>query len=306
MDLVTPAYRAAATLAQHLPRPLVEGVAPQLAGLWAWRPSDRRRMVERHQRRVDPGLTGDALRRRVAAVYRSYGRYYGESFRLPSVGADELDRRLDVVGYEHVEAALERGLGPILALPHLGSWEWPAHWLVRVKGLPLTTVVERLEPPALFEWFADHRRRMGLNIVPLGPDASRAVNRAIKDRHVVPLLSDRHIAGGAGVEVELFGERTTLPAGPATLAARTGTALLPMGFIDRGDGMHQAVVRPPLDTSRQGGGLRADVARITQDLAHVFEDLIRAAPEQWHLLQPNWPSDYEALGIKTPGGTEVR
>jgi phosphatidylinositol dimannoside acyltransferase len=47
-----------------------------------------------------------------------------------------------------------------------------------------------------------------------------------------------------------------------------------------------------LDVSRQGR-LREDIARITQDLAHEFEDLIRVAPEQWHLLQPNWPSDRE-------------
>jgi KDO2-lipid IV(A) lauroyltransferase len=47
---------------------------------------------------------------------------------------------------------------------------------------------------------------------------------------------------------------------------------------------------PPIDTTRQGK-LRADVARITQDLACSLEELIRRAPEQWHLLQPNWPSD---------------
>ena len=54
--------------------------------------------------------------------------------------------------------------------------------------------------------------------------------------------------------------------------------------------MRHGVVRPALDTSRQGP-LRDDIARITQDLAHALEDLIREAPEQWHLLQPNWPSD---------------
>ena len=29
----------------------------------------------------------------------------------------------------------------------------------------------------------------------------------------------------------------------------------------------------------------------TQQLARVLERIIRRAPEQWHLLQPNWPSD---------------
>ena len=47
---------------------------------------------------------------------------------------------------------------------------------------------------------------------------------------------------------------------------------------------------PALDATRQGR-LRDDVQRVTQDLAHALEDLISRAPEQWHLLQPNWPSD---------------
>jgi phosphatidylinositol dimannoside acyltransferase len=49
-------------------------------------------------------------------------------------------------------------------------------------------------------------------------------------------------------------------------------------------------VRPPVPADRQGR-LRDDIAVITQRLADEFEELIRAAPEQWHLLQPNWPSD---------------
>jgi KDO2-lipid IV(A) lauroyltransferase len=53
---------------------------------------------------------------------------------------------------------------------------------------------------------------------------------------------------------------------------------------------HRAVIGPPLDLTRSGS-LRRDVGRVTQDLATRFEQLISHAPEQWHLLQPNWPSD---------------
>jgi len=61
-------------------------------------------------------------------------------------------------------------------------------------------------------------------------------------------------------------------------------------FTDRTDG-HLGVVRPALDTTRSGGRLRADVERVTQDLAVELEHLIRRSPYQWHLFQPNWPSD---------------
>ena len=57
-------------------------------------------------------------------------------------------------------------------------------------------------------------------------------------------------------------------------------------------GYEPALVRAPVAISR-AGTLRDDIARITQSLAHEFEIVIRAAPEQWHLLQPNWPSDRE-------------
>jgi KDO2-lipid IV(A) lauroyltransferase len=31
----------------------------------------------------------------------------------------------------------------------------------------------------------------------------------------------------------------------------------------------------------------------TQALATELEALIRRAPTQWHLMQPNWPSDHD-------------
>ena len=83
-----------------------------------------------------------------------------------------------------------------------------------------------------------------------------------------------------------------LPAGPAALALRTGAILLPTAVYhtDHREG-HLGHVLGPVDTTRSGAGLRADVERITQIVADRVADLIRQAPEQWHLLQPNWPSD---------------
>ena len=69
--------------------------------------------------------------------------------------------------------------------------------------------------------------------------------------------------------------------------------MLPTAAYYRGRG-HYGVCRPPVPSERQGR-LREDVARVTQSLAHELEALIRVAPEQWHLMQPNWPSDRAAL-----------
>lgn len=286
------AFRAGSALARVAPWPVARTVAHAGAAVGAMASQQRRLVVERNLRRVRPDLTGPALQRAVHATFRSYARYWAESFRLPSRSAAELDAGLTTDGYERIEEAREAGNGAIIALPHLGGWEWAGFWLARVKGVPISVVVEPLEPPDVFEWFRDFRRSLGMEVIPLGPSAGTAVVRALRANHVVCLLSDRDLVGG-GVPVEFFGETTTLPAGPATLSIRTGAPLLPTAIYDRPHG-HHGVVRPPLRLGERGR-LRDDVTRLTAMLAAELEHLICAAPEQWHLMQPNWPSDRAAL-----------
>jgi lauroyl/myristoyl acyltransferase len=282
-------YRAASLLARALPGIVAYGLANPVGFGANIANRERRALVARHLKRVNPQLSGWRLRRAVQSAFESYARYWVESFRLPSLSARTVDAGFDLDGHEHIMTALEQGNGLILALPHLGGWEWAGRWMAD-QGHRLTAVVEQIDPPELFDWFANLRGKLGMSVVPLGPDAGRAMLQALKANEIVCLLSDRDIGGG-GVDVEFFGERTTLPGGPATLSLRTGAPITPVGvyFTSKPDG-HFAVVRPPLPVERRGG-LRGDVARVTQYLAHELEYLIRRAPEQWHLFQPNWPSD---------------
>jgi len=252
--------------------------------------SGRRAQVERNLRRVyGADLSDAALRGAVAETFGSYVRYWSESFRLPGTPPDVLDAGMRLEGFEQVDAAIAAGTGAILALPHLGGWEWAGFWVATVRNYPVSVVVEAVEPPELADWFGELRRSFGMEIIMLGPGAGSATAKALHDNRVLCLLSDRDINGG-GIPVEFFGEATTLPGGPATLALRSGAPLLPAAVYYQGGGLHEAQVLPALDTARQGS-FRADVARVTQDLADGLEILIRRAPEQWHLLQPNWPSD---------------
>ncbi|MCB0963679.1 MAG: phosphatidylinositol mannoside acyltransferase [Acidimicrobiales bacterium] len=284
-------YRAGSAVSRALPGPIVAPFTGGTAKLAAQLMRGRRSMVARHQQRVRPELRGAALDRAVDEVFESYTAYWIESFRLPGTSPEALDAGMVTEGFELLRDAYDAGDGVIVAMPHLGAWEWAAFWLTSVQQVPVTTVVEPVEPPELADWFVGLRERLGMEIVPLGPDSGTRVARALADKRVISLLCDRDITGG-GVEVEFFGERTTLPAGPATLALRSGAPLLPATCYFDGDS-HLGVVLDPIDTTRQGK-LRADVARVTQDLARALEELIRRRPTQWHLLQPNWPSDRAA------------
>lgn len=281
-------YRMASQVARALPSaavPVVSGMAGAAMTLLA---PGRRAMVARHQQRVHGHSLGPIGRQRqVRRAFDSYARYWIDSFRVPDLTPEEIAGGMTAEGLEHLDAATAAGYGAILALPHLGAWDFGGAWLSG-NGYPLSVVVEPVDPPELFEWFMEYRRQLGMEVIPLGPRAGRAVLRVLRSNGRVALLCDRDIGGG-GVEVEFFGEHTTLPAGPATLALRTGAALLPT-FVAYDGPRRRGVIRPPLDTSRSGS-MADDVARVTQDLAGELEAMIRQAPEQWHVLQPNWPSD---------------
>jgi lauroyl/myristoyl acyltransferase len=248
-------------------------------------------MYARHLRRVlGRPLSPSELRWWTRRAFQSYARYWLEGARLPTTDPAVVEARMTVdKGWETFEAAMATGKGLVLALPHVGSWEWGGTWLA-LKGYPMTAVAEPLPSSQLYEWFVRQRHDMGLKIVMLGSEAGPVLLRTLRNGGLVGLLCDRDVGGG-GVEVEFFGERTRLPAGPATLALRTGSALM-VGAVYSGPGKsHTASLLPLIDTTRSGDGLRADVARLTQLVARDLETLIRRAPEQWHLFQPNWPSD---------------
>jgi KDO2-lipid IV(A) lauroyltransferase len=252
----------------------------------------RRQMVERHLRRVlGPAVGRWEMGRLVDEAFASYARYWADSFRLPHLSRAEITAGIRYEGREYLRAAIAAGRGTILALPHLGGWEWGGTSLA-LEHPPVSVVVERLEPDDVFEWFVRYRQSLGMQDIANGPEAAARCAGALRDNHLLCLLSDRLVGSTSGVEVEFFGERTLLPAGPAILALRTGATVLPCAvYFGERSTDHLAVVRPPLEVRRSGGRLREDVQRITQALAREQELLIRRHPTQWHLLQPNWPSD---------------
>ena len=294
-------FKLASLVARVVPLPVLSGAAFGVGSSLARAMKQNRSMVMRHLQRVDPSLSGKRLQVATQQAFASYTRYYLETFRLTSLSKHQIALGHHVEGFQHIEDSSAKGKGTILALPHMGGWEWSGRWLID-QGYQLTAVVERLENTELFEWFVEMRSKYGVNVIALTDDAGIAVGKALRDNHVVSLLCDREIPKDGqrtGVQVQFFGETTTVPAGPAFFALRTGAQLLPMAtFFTPGANGHKSVVRPALVVERQGS-LREDVARITQVLTTEIESLIRQAPEQWHLFQPNWPSDpgYEEATI---------
>ncbi|HEX2404759.1 MAG TPA: phosphatidylinositol mannoside acyltransferase [Acidimicrobiia bacterium] len=288
-----PAYlalRAGAGLLSLLPASAARSLGRVGGTIWHATAKGRRSMAERHMTRV----LGDGAEALGAArsVMQSYGRYYAEVLWARGSNVEELQAETTVEGLEHIIGAREEGRGMIYGLPHVGNWDAAAPVSGNEK-VPVVAVAENLPNRRITEWFTSMRAEFGIEIVLAtgGTEVMRKLEAALSANKAVALLSDRDLKQ-RGVEVVFFGEKTTLPPGPATLALRTGAPLLPVASYYEGDNGYRVVIRPALPVPTEG--TRSEKVRaMTQALAEEMESLIRAAPRQWHLVQPNWPSDRE-------------
>ena len=273
-----------------LPEPVMRRLGRALGVLASYVAPSKRRMIERHQRRVQ----GDAIDATAAArrVMASYGRYWAEVFwvrprRREAILAKTLLQRADVL-----HTAIATGRGVILALPHTGNWE-TAGLRAAAEQARVLAVAENLGNQRITDWFVGLRTTMEIDVVLTGGGGrvTGSLIRRLREGGVIALLSDRDLSG-RGVPVTFFGEETTMPSGPVALADRTGAVLLPVGiyFADGRRGGHRFVVHDPLEIP-VAPTAEERVAAGTQALAHRLEGIIRERPEQWHVIVPNWPSD---------------
>ena len=267
-----------------LPEPVALGVANLVGDVLFHVRTDQRDMVSANLRRVLGADAGDraTLDRWAHRSFRAYARYWVEGARLATT-PKRSGAKTFVQGLRYLVEGIAPGKGVIMALPHVGSWEYGGAFLAP-QGLPMTSVAERSEPPELFDFFVEQRAAIGLTIVPLGPASGSIIISTLRQGGLVGLMCDRDM----GAQVWRWSssarprpcrpDRPRWPSGPAARLVTGASTAAPASSI-------RAVVEPPLDTTRQGT-LRADVARLTQEIATRFEGLIRRAPDQWHVFQP--------------------
>ena len=279
------AYAAAVWVVAHVPQGLarwVIGTASQ-AGYVLW--PTKRAWSNANFRRVVGAPADDTRVRRLALnAYREYARYLVETMRLESLSPDEAIERVvqtDLDRIEEVWRSSEGGL--IFALGHVGNNEAVAAGVAN-RGWPISVVADDSSFPEMFERFRRLREAWGVHVIPWRN--LREIYAVLKRREMLALLIDWGYRSD-GVPVRLFGEWTTLPAGPATLAAKTKSIILPVAIRRGDDGMFHVSFAPLI---RVPSGSDADVARATQEIADRLQATIAAAPAQWYSFKPIWPA----------------
>ena len=285
-------YLAGSALAPLVPERLAYPLAEALGAAAARVARRRRRVVARNLGRVTGAPAGSReLDRLVVAAFRSYARYWLETFRLARAGPERFLARFEVRGIEPIDECLRRGRGVVVAVAHLGNWDAAGAW-AGASGRRTVSVAEIVRPRRLFEFFARHRARLGIEVFPAAPGVSGRLVEAARAGKLVAILGDRDLRG-RGPVVDFFGAAAPFPVGPASVALRAGVPLFAAGVygVVRPDGTRgwEAEVSGPLllPAERTPEAL----VEVTRAVARELERFIARRPEEWHVFQPLWLED---------------
>ncbi|CAL2061000.1 MULTISPECIES: phosphatidylinositol mannoside acyltransferase [Streptomyces] len=285
-------YGAGWSTVKKLPEPAAARLGRTVADL-AWKKRGKGVLrLEANYARVVPGASPERLAELSRKGMRSYLRYWMESFRLPAWSPERIRTGFDPKDIHHLTEGLDAGKGVILALPHLANWDLAGAWVTTELRTPFTTVAERLKPETLYDRFVAYREGLGMEVLPhSGGSAFGTLARRLRDGGLVCLVADRDLSA-SGVEVDFFGEKARMPAGPALLAQHTGALLLPVTLWYDDSPVMRGQVHPPIEVPESG--TRAEKASVmTQALADAFATGIAEHPEDWHMLQRLWLADLD-------------
>ena len=290
--------RLASTLPLRLSYALAARGGTLVYYLWA---SKRRHAVANFRQILGPA-SAHLAPRLARASFANYGRYLVDMLRLSGRECRALDGRLVVDGLEHIAAAFARGRGLIMVGAHLGNSDLGGA-IFATRGYPVHVIAERLHPPRWNALVQATRRDCGLRVIETTAHP-REILRVLRRNEALCLLVDRPLhQDGAGVPVRFFGAPTRVPAGAATLALRTGAALLAACMVRVGDGF-RLEVRPVREVARSGDRA-ADVQQLTQHVMDALAEFIHRYPEQWFMFRPMWPAHRGAAASFSADGDPV-
>jgi KDO2-lipid IV(A) lauroyltransferase len=98
-------------------------------------------------------------------------------------------------------------------------------------------------------------------------------------------VADRDMSRN-GIEVDFFGGKAKMPAGPAILALQTKAPLITayIKYLENGiEITFDETIKPPIN-----GDESEKIRVITQSMADNFATRIKQSPVDWHMLQRIW------------------
>jgi KDO2-lipid IV(A) lauroyltransferase len=204
--------------------------------------------------------------------------------RLEGLSLVDLEKVIEVNGWEHFTEAMDEGRGLIFVGGHIGNSDMAAA-LLASRGFPVNVIAEPLQPPRWDALVQAAREAVGMRVIPMTANAIRFL-RVLREKEILAFLIDRPVEE-QGITVTFFGRPIRVPPGAAALALRSNASILG-AYIVRSGNRYVANISPAISAPTTGDA-RDDLESLTQAMFDWLERVIRQYPDQWFMFRSMWP-----------------
>ena len=250
---------------------------------------ERRKTLAQLQQAFEGERHPEDQRRIARDCFQNLGRTFFEVLNMGRICRSGIERIVSVEGEAGLKTALTSGKGVIFVGAHIGNWELLA--LVIGRLCRLTVIAAPVYDPYLGQVMMDLRSANGVHtLVRDTPGSLRKILAQLRKGGVIGIMLDQDTKTD-GVFVPFFHRMAYTTTGAASLALRTGAAVV-VGFIKREGLMnHRVMIHGPISLASTGD-LKRDVEVGTTQLTKMIEDQIRQTPEQWVWMHRRWKTPY--------------
>jgi KDO2-lipid IV(A) lauroyltransferase len=204
-----------------------------------------------------------------------------------------LKKRVEIIGLENLEAALEKGKGVILVSAHFGNFPLMLAKL-SLEGYKVGGIMRPMRDSRVEKLFEAKRKKLNIKTIYSIPRDACVHNsiRSLRNNELLFIPLDQNF-GTAGVFVDFFGRKAATATGPVVLAQRTGAVILPCFIVRQADDTHKIIFEPFLNLEEKGSEEEVIVKNV-QKITGIIESYIRRYPREWGWIHRRWKSQMKA------------
>ena len=226
------------------------------------------------------------LRKRLSLkIFESLGKNAVDAVRLPKMSWEEIQKITKVEGIEHLEKAYSLGRGVIGVTGHISNFELLAAY-VSLRGFKLSAIGRELYDPRLNELLIKNRQKVGVQNI-YSTASAKEVIKVLNSGRMIGVLMDQDTSRVRGIFVKFFDRLARTPVGPAILALRFNSPIVPMAIVQTRKGDYKIIIqeeiKPLSEKNRE-----ENIYYLTQKCTDFLEEVIREYPDQWVWMHKRW------------------
>ncbi|MDE6418456.1 MAG: lipd A biosynthesis protein [Duncaniella sp.] len=268
-----------------LPTPVLQWIGSGLRWLFEDVLKYRRKIIRDNLRNSFPGITEGEIREIEHDFYEQLADNFLETIKLLDISDAEVDRRIEVVGAELVDAAAEEGRPSIIYLGHYGNWEFVPSVVRKLTKVDISAQVYKRQHDRAFDrLMLKVRSRFGSVSVPQASIFRQMVRwyrdgKTVMCGFIADHRSNQHVSHH---EMTFLNQPTQFNPGGEEIGKRMNAAYFYLDVEKPRRGHYRFTFKPIVPADME------EDSPYTRQYMRMLEETIRRRPGLWLWSHRRW------------------